>query len=293
MGGPGPNPRNLPVAVRPLVLAVFCLALWAVMQAVARLESPRDRIHPPSLEASPAELLRHSPGRFADQPGVPVSLTGFRRLAGVAGRCSSPAIPAPLMGFGSSQLLLRPDSSVRVLRDGCPRVVDVEHHRPRLIFVGAPAARPNQTLSGDSRHCAADGDVFSARLLGFDPSVPAVCRRSIRRKLCCPGLCLFRVFRTVHGCSVAGSSPPHSPAVACSASGGSPLLSLACRAGRPAGTPLVRRDPGQPHAACSSAIPGGRCLAPPITAWRFVPCRTSNPYEVFHLLMKHPMHSLA
>jgi len=261
---------------------------------MARLESPRDRVHPPSLEASPDEHLRHSTRRFLHQPGVPVSL-GRVFAAWPASRAS---LRGPRSGTAHGISPFAAFAPAGQFRARSPRRMPTCRWRrtpstPINFRRGTGRQTEPDSLS-DSRRCAADEDVLAARLLGVDPSVPAVCRRSIRRKLCCPGLCLFRVFRTVHGCSVAGSSPPHSSAVACSASGGSPLLSFglsrwpSCRGpvgprrSRATTRRLLFSDSWRPMPGSS-----GRGVS------RFAPRRTSNPYEVFHLLIKRSTHSLA
>jgi len=116
--------------------------------------------------------------------------------------------PAPLMGFRPSQLC-----SGRTVP---PALSAAEAHlsftpvqSPRLIFVGVPAADPIRTrLSLELRRYAADrvesGCAFWALTRPCQPS-PAAGR--FGGGLCCPGLCLFRVCRTLHRCSVAGSSP--------------------------------------------------------------------------------------
>jgi len=177
------------------------------MQAMARLESPRDRIHPPSLEASPDEHLRHSTRRILHQPGVPVSL-GRVFAAWPASRAS---LLGPRSGTAHGISPFAAFAPAGQFRARSPRRMPTcRWHRTPSAPINFRRGTGRQTEPdslSDSRRCAADEDVLAARLLGVDPSVPAVCRRSIRRKLCCPGLCLFRVFRTVHGCSVAGSSP--------------------------------------------------------------------------------------
>jgi hypothetical protein len=119
--------------------------------------------------------------------------------------------PAPLMGFGPSQLF-----SGRTVPRASPRRVptcrSLRPNRADSFSSGTGRLEPirtclnltlcSSTLRGRLR-CA------GVRLLGVDPSVPAIQPPvDFGGGLCCPGLCLFRVCRAPDLCSAADSFPP-------------------------------------------------------------------------------------
>lgn len=126
--------------------------------------------------------------------------------------------PAPLMGFCPSQLFSgRTVPLVSRFRGGCPRVVCAVPIIPISFRRGTgrrskpDSNRTRTRLKPDSltRLFAADFDCEGVRLLGVDPSVPAISsRRSIAAAVCAAlGFASFGSTGHSKRCSVAGSSP--------------------------------------------------------------------------------------
>jgi len=206
----GPIPAFLS-RPRPFVLAVFRLALRArVFDAGdSVLESSRDRVHHPSLEASDRrDLETFAAGDGSVIPGVPVSLV--RSFAAwPAWRALYDGPPTGTAhGILPFAALLRPDSSARVIRGGGPRVVCTGPNAP-INFRRVTGRRTEPDSHPNTRlFYAADRVLRRGPPSGLCPvRTSHLCRRSIGGRLCCRGLCLFRVCRTLHRCSVAGSSP--------------------------------------------------------------------------------------
>lgn len=178
--------------------------------------------------------------------------------------------PAPLMGLGPSQLCS--DRTVpSALSAAEAHVSFTPAQSPRLIFVGVPAAIPNQTEpdSLEPRLCAADYVEVKVRLLGFDPSVPAISADGrFRRQTVLPwALPLSGLPDTPRGAAWRARPRTRSSAVARSSLEAA-LRSWAWTVAMAGlcGTPLVRGESSRSRAARSSATPGGRCLALPISS---------------------------
>jgi len=101
---PGPNPRVLACRYVRSSLRFFAWRFAIVMEAMARLESLRNRVHHLSLEASPAEPLRHSPEVFCISLAFQSCSVGSSPPGRRGGLCIMARRPAPLMGFRPSQL---------------------------------------------------------------------------------------------------------------------------------------------------------------------------------------------
>lgn len=100
----GPNPRVLACRCVRSSLRFFAWRFAIVMEAMARLESLRNRVHHLSLEASPAEPLRHSPEAFCISLAFQSCSVGSSPPGRRGGLCIMARRPAPLMGFRPSQL---------------------------------------------------------------------------------------------------------------------------------------------------------------------------------------------
>jgi hypothetical protein len=239
--------------------------------------------------------------------GVPVSSRAvFRRLASRAGTVGA-AKPTPLMGFGPSQLcsgrtvpsaFSAAEAHVSFTPTQSPRLIFVGYRPPIQTYPNLSEPDSNRTLSYNRRFSILRGRsrcvgcAFWALTRPCQPSPAA--GRFLGGGLCCPGLCFFRVCRALLGCSVAGSSP-HAFV------GRRPILLRrlsALELGRSRWP--VFAEPRWSAANQAGLAPpalqrfeSDRRLAPPAAALLDRPGRTSNPYEVFHLLKKLSMHSLA
>jgi len=210
---------------RPFVLAVFRLALWAVMEAMARLESPRNRVHHPPLEASPAEHLRHSPEAFCIRLAFRSRSRGSSPPGRRGGRFIVARRPTPLMGFRPSQLC-----SSRTVPSASPR------RKPTCRWHRSSSA-PINFRRGTGRQTKPDSlaDLDSTRpmrmcpLLAFwaltRPCQPFAAGR-IGANSAALGFATFGSSGHEMGAAWRARPRERSSAVACSVSGGSPLLSF-------------------------------------------------------------------
>jgi len=279
-------------SLRPFVLAVFRLALrkrdgidgaFGVTCAIGSIIC-RSKRRPPS----PRDI-RQRCSVSAWRSGLAQS--GLRRLAGVGGSVSWPAARHRSWDFA-----LRSFIPAEQFHSRSPR------RRPTCPWNRTPSA-PISFRRGTGRQSKLSRDLDSARPMRMCPfldfwALTCPCQPFAAGRFGTNSAALgFASFgSTGHeiGAALVGSTPPALVAVACSASGGSPLLSFglsrwpACR--NPVGPRQFRSATRRLLFSDSKAA----------DAWLFrsrrlrsKTRRTSNPYEVFHLLTKRPMHSLA